>query len=51
MMIYCDYSGRQDSGARIQNGTRIGFQQFVDLFKQSAQLTGVAAVPILTPEF
>jgi hypothetical protein len=46
-----DSLGRQDSGVRIHNGTRIGCRQFAGLFKQLAQLIDVAAVPILTPEF
>jgi hypothetical protein len=43
----CDYSGRQDSGVRIQNGTRIDFQHLADHNKQSAPLIDVAVLKVL----
>ena len=45
--FWSDHSGRQDSGVRIQNGTRIGFQQFADLFQQSVPLIDVAVRKVL----
>jgi len=42
-----NYSGRQDSEVRIQNGLRIGPQQLADLFNQPAQLGNIAVLKVL----
>jgi hypothetical protein len=41
-----DYSGSQNSGARIQNGLRISLPQLADLFQRFPQLGNTAVLEV-----